>query len=176
MYLPRVETPHLARVIVYPIKSLDGAEVGEAEITARGGLSHDRRFAMRDRAGRIINGKRTEAVHRVRARWDLAADEVAVWRQGDAAAERRFHLDRDRDELAGWLSATIGMDLELDEDPDGGFPDDPDASGPTVVALASLEAVCGWFPESSLEGVRRRFRANLVIGGVPASNLCGGSP
>ena len=48
------------------------------------------------------------------------------------------------------------------------FSDDLEAPGPTVISLATLETVASWYPELTLEDVRRRFRANLEIDGVPA--------
>ncbi len=47
------------------------------------------------------------------------------------------------------------------EQPEGGFPDDTDAPGPTLISTATLEAVAGWFPPLTIESMRRRFRANL---------------
>jgi hypothetical protein len=55
----------------------------------------------------------------------------------------------------------------LEERPDGGFPDDRDAPGPTLVSTASLEEVARWFGFELAES-RRRFRANLEIGGCDA--------
>jgi uncharacterized protein YcbX len=37
-----------------------------------------------------------------------------------------------------------------------------------VVSAASIEEVVRWFPELDAESVRRRFRANLELSGVPA--------
>jgi uncharacterized protein YcbX len=49
----------------------------------------------------------------------------------------------------------------------GGFPDDRDAAGPTLVATWSLVEVARWFGFDLAES-RRRFRANLEIGGCDA--------
>ena len=57
---------------------------------------------------------------------------------------------------------TVTRDKEL------GFPDDTEARGPTVISTATLEAVAEWFPETDADEMRRRFRANLEIGDVPA--------
>lgn len=57
--------------------------------------------------------------------------------------------------------------MELRENAAGEFPDDVEAHGPTVVATASLLRVAEWLAEDP-EITRRRFRANLEIGGVPA--------
>ena len=50
----------------------------------------------------------------------------------------------------------------------GGFPDDQNAPGPTLISTATLEAVASWFPGLSVDSARVRFRTNLEIGGVPA--------
>jgi hypothetical protein len=53
-------------------------------------------------------------------------------------------------------------------DENGGFPDDGNAPGPTVVSTATLAAVASWFPGLDVDSVRRRLRANVEIDGVPA--------
>jgi len=40
--------------------------------------------------------------------------------------------------------------------------------GPSVVSTATLEAVAAWFDDLDVESVRRRLRANVEVGGVPA--------
>ncbi|HTV75357.1 MAG TPA: hypothetical protein VMD57_00045, partial [Candidatus Baltobacteraceae bacterium] len=44
-----------------------------------------------------------------------------------------------------------------------GFPDDRAAFGPTITSEASLLEIQKWFPELTLESLRRRFRANLEL-------------
>ena len=44
--------------------------------------------------------------------------------------------------------------------------DDRERHGPTVVSTATLREVAAWF-DFDVESARRRFRANLEIGGVP---------
>lgn len=48
-----------------------------------------------------------------------------------------------------------------------GFPDDTNASGPTVISTGTLEEVASWFLDVSVDEMRLRLRANLEIGGVP---------
>jgi hypothetical protein len=55
----------------------------------------------------------------------------------------------------------------LQERAEGGFPDDRDAPGPTLISTASLAEVARWFGFDLAES-RRRFRANLEIGGCDA--------
>jgi uncharacterized protein YcbX len=59
------------------------------------------------------------------------------------------------------------MRVLLEERYDGGFPDDREALGPTLVATESLAEVGRWFGFDLAEA-RRRFRANLEIGGCDA--------
>jgi uncharacterized protein YcbX len=157
--------PHLSRIVLFPIKALDGVEVPEARITPGGALEDDRRFAISDSAGKFINGKRNPAVHRLRATFDgtLSAVilEAGVW------TPRTFRFHEDRDELERWLSDYFGRRVRLLESP-AGFPDDTNASGPTIVSEATTCEVAGWFPGLRAEDVSRRFRANLELAGVPA--------
>ncbi len=49
--------PTLARITIFPIKSLDGMELQSAKISEGGCLLHDREFAITDNAGNPIIGK-----------------------------------------------------------------------------------------------------------------------
>jgi uncharacterized protein YcbX len=161
---------HLARITIYPVKSLDGVQIDCARVLANGALEHDRAFAIRDGEGRLVNGKRTPAVHHVRPSFDLRGRTVSfnMSSDGPGTAPVSFHVDADRAALERWLATRLGLDgpARLDENRSGGLPDDTDSPGPTVVSTATLATVAGWFPGLSLDDVRRRFRANLEIGGV----------
>ena len=69
---PESGTPHLTRIAVHPIKSLEPIELEQAQIVANGGLEHDREYAMLDEDDRYVNGKRTADVHRIRSAFDDA--------------------------------------------------------------------------------------------------------
>lgn len=170
MSAPSAIEAQLARITIYPIKSLDGVVVDQATLLASGALEHDRRFALRDQRGECLNGKRAAAIHRLRLDMDLASGAVTLTADDERRREgsRRFLIDTDRAALAEWLRGFLGFDepLEIAENPTAGFPDDEEAPGPTVVSTATLETVASWFPGLSLDEVRRRFRANLEIGGV----------
>lgn len=153
----------LERIWIYPIKSLPGVEASETVILPAGNLQHDREFALVDEAGRFLNAKRTAEIHRIRATWDLPHWSVALSTdQGNAAT---FHLDADRDALAVWFSEFFRTRISIQQQPAGGFPDDTEASGPTIISPATLPAVADWFPGLGIDEVRRRFRANLEIRG-----------
>jgi len=157
----------LERITIYPIKSLDGYDVAEAELINSAGLQHDRQFAIRGADGEFFSAKRTERIHRLRSVCDVAARTLELRRQGEASAEH-FHLDDDRPAIEAWLSEYFGSRVTLVEHDAGGYPDDTDSPGPTITSVASLEAVASWLPGLSVEKLHRRFRMNLVVSGVEA--------
>jgi uncharacterized protein YcbX len=74
-----------------------------------------------------------------------------------------FPLVPGPDGPCGWFSEVFGMGVLLLERADGGFPDDREASGPTVVSTATLAEVARWF-RFDVNECRRRFRVNLELG------------
>ncbi len=156
---------HITRILLYPIKSLDGMSVTEARVSATGALGDDRRYAIADGAGRYVNGKRLADVHRLRARYDGGGSRVVLRTEVE---ERGFDLDGERAALAEWLGKFFGFPVNLWENPDTGFPDDREAYGPTLIGTATLAEVAAWFPGKTEDEMRLRFRANLEIGEVPA--------
>jgi hypothetical protein len=164
--------PYLARVTVYPVKSLDGVEREAARFTTGGALEHDRTYALVDEEGEYVNGKRERAVHRLRSEFDVASRHLDLSSPDVASETFDLSLDdagrpTDADALAEWLSSYFGYPVSLRHDRASGFPDDTDASGPTVVSTATVREVASWFDGIDVEGMRRRLRANLEIGGVP---------
>ncbi|MGF1521281.1 MAG: MOSC domain-containing protein [Leptolyngbyaceae cyanobacterium] len=158
-------TPYLARIDLYPIKSLDGVTVESAIVLPGGALKHDRTYALHDQAGKFINGKRYASIHRVRSQFSEDFSSVTLQTQG-TNTEQTFHLLREQPALVKWLSAYFQQPVTLQVNPEQGFPDDTDSSGPTIISTGTLQQVATWF-ELSLEETRRRFRTNLEIGGVP---------
>jgi hypothetical protein len=157
--------PSLSRIVIYPIKALDGLAVREARIRSGGGLEGDREFAMIDDQGRMVNGKRHEAVHRLRAAYDLGQRVVMLGAEGSLGAES-FHMDADRDRLEAWLSEYFGFAVRLRHDTIRVFPDDSLYFGPTLVCTETLAEVASWFAGLDLGEARRRFRPNLELGGA----------
>jgi uncharacterized protein YcbX len=184
--------PILDRITLYPIKSLDGVVVDEACVLPDAGLEHDRRWQLTDMEGRVVNGKRTPLLHAIRARYqldglcrdaegtvlqdstntvELAVDRTAIAAAAIPGIERlaglgseAFPLVPGADGPCPWLSEALGQTVLLVERRGGGFPDDRDASGPTLIATATLMEVATWFG-LDLDECRRRFRVNLEIGG-----------
>lgn len=183
--------PTLDRITIYPVKSLDGVAVEVARVQPSGALEHDRRWQLVDMEGRVVNAKRSPLFHAIRAEFDLAGQGGDVPRLGanvihlavDPAAVRAraipgvdrlaslepasFPLVPGPDGPCGWLADALGTAVLLLERAEGGFPDDRDAPGPTLISTATLAEVARWF-RLDLDEVRRRFRANLEIGDCSA--------
>jgi uncharacterized protein len=165
----------LEQIRVHPIKSLDAVAVRSTVLADGGGLDWDRRYAIVEAAERTapggetryVNGKREPQIHRLAAEYDLERESVTV---GDrnGGETRSFHLERDRAALESWLSDRFGYPVALVRDDEGGFPDDTDASGPTVIGDGTLEAVASWYDGIDASEMCRRLRPNLVVGDVPA--------
>lgn len=152
--------PLLSRITIYPIKSLDGFTTEAAELTEAGPIVGDRRWAIVDPMRQFVNGKRSTAVHPIRATFSEGGAVVTLNRT--SLGEARFVLPDEAERAGEWLSEAIGRKCLLIENLAIGFPDDADAAGPTLVSTASLERVAAWF-ELELDEVRRRFRTNLEI-------------
>ncbi|POG56320.1 MOSC domain-containing protein [Haloferax marisrubri] len=147
----------LDRIAVYPVKSLDAEFVAAADIVENGGLRGDREYAIFDEDGEYVNGKRERAVHRIRSSVSLADGTVEL------SAPEMDDYDGPIAEADDWLSAYFGYPVELRRDPAGGFPDDTEASGPTVISTGTLDAVASWFDGIDADEMRRRLRPNLVL-------------
>lgn len=157
---------HVARLRIYPVKALDGVDIEAAEITAGGSLAGDREFALFDQVGEVINAKRTDRVHRLRTEYDPPSETLTVGTGGSARPET-FDLASEVGRAEGWFGDCFDQPVELRRDGDVGFPDRPEA-GPSVVSTATIETVASWFDDLTPAGVRRRLRANVEVGGVPA--------
>lgn len=155
--------PHLARIRIFPIKSLDPYEVDRAQLLQGAGLVGDREYALFDADGGLLNAKRLgEALVSVRASYTGNGGCVEL-RSG--AACDVFCLEEDQGRIQEWFGQQLGQAVSFRRDSRGGFPDDEEASGPTLISTASLNAVSRWFGLET-EECRRRFRANLEIEGL----------
>jgi uncharacterized protein YcbX len=168
--------PHLVNIRLHPIKSLDPISVPEARISPSGGLALDRAWALYSVDGKWVNGKRTPAIHLIRAAYSPDLREVTLSVPGDRREipTRTFAFPGAYEDAAEWFSVFFEQQI-LVRYSQNGFPDDSIANGPTIVSTASLEAVASWFgptpqgfPGITLDEARQRFRATLEINGVPA--------
>jgi uncharacterized protein YcbX len=175
MPVPEI-SPHLVNIRLHPIKSLDPVSVPEARISPSGGLTLDRAWALYSVDGKWVNGKRTPAIHLIRAVYSPDLREVTLSVPGDRREipARTFAFPSAYEDAAEWFSVFFEQQIIVRYS-ENGFPDDTVASGPTIVSTASLEAVAEWFgptpqgfPGIDVDEARQRFRATLEINGVPA--------
>jgi uncharacterized protein YcbX len=168
--------PHLVNIRLHPIKSLDPVSVPEARISPSGGLALDRAWALYSVDGKWVNGKRTPAIHLIRAAYSPDLSKVTLSVPGDRREipTRTFAFPGAYEDAAEWFSVFFEQQI-LVRYSENGFPDDTVASGPTIVSTASLESVSDWFgptpqgfPGITVDEARQRFRASLEINGVPA--------
>lgn len=150
----------LARITIYPIKSLDGIDVNESQVLPSGALCNDRRWAIVDAEGKFVNGKRTAMVHKTRATFSNDFELVTLSTPTKKAAT--FRLVPMDPEISLWLSDVFQTSCKLVENRETGFPDDLDAPGPTLLSQGTIREIGNWF-SLSVEEVHRRFRANLVV-------------
>ena len=152
----------LSRIVVYPVKSLDGVALPEARITAGGILEHDRVYALFDENEKVVNGKRTGRIQQLRSDFDPAFEEIQLW-TAESSARIQFSLTEPT-KLNAWLSDFFGFAVHLGCEKKSGFPDDTGAPGPTLCSEASLHEIMSWYPgQMTLDRVRLRFRTNLEL-------------
>jgi hypothetical protein len=156
--------PYVSNIRLYPIKSLDAVEVEKATILPSGALKHDREYAICDDQDRFVNGKRNAKIHLVRSHFTLKDRTVSLKIPGNNSLQT-FHLDDEKQAPEAALSEYFGFAVKLQKNSVMGFPDDTDSPGSTVISTATLTEVTSWFPDISLDEMRRRLRANIEIGG-----------
>ncbi|OKH54565.1 MOSC domain-containing protein [Calothrix sp. HK-06] len=158
--------PFVSRLFIYPIKALDGVEVESVRVLNSGALQFDRQFAIVNKSGNFVNGKRNQRVHAIRSRFDLNNSTVTV--SAPKFDEATFHIKDEHEAFEKWLSEYFGFPVQIRQNFDMGFPDDTISPGPTIISTATVEAVASWYPELDVEEVRLRFRSNIEISSVPA--------
>ncbi len=163
---PSPVSPRLANISLYPIKSLDPLPVREARIGPGGGLEFDRAWALYSADGQWVNGKRSTAIHLIRAAFTPDISSVTLSVPGDRRKipTKTFAFPGDTAAASKWFSNFFEQPITVRHSPEG-FPDDTIANGPTIVSTASLQAVCGLFPGMTIDDARLRFRTTLEIDG-----------
>lgn len=161
-----IASPRLARIRLHPIKSLDPVEVREARIGPGGGLELDRVWALYSVDGRWVNGKRTPAIHLIRANYAPDLKSVTLSVPGDTRGipSKTFAFPSETAGAEEWFSKYFERKIIVRYSAEG-FPDDTIANGPTIASTASLQAVANLFPGMTAANVRLRFRATLEIDG-----------
>lgn len=162
------EIPFIEKIIVYPVKSLDGVEVQSVEITSGGSLSHDRKFAIIDEKGNFVTAKRDSRMHRIRSAYHNNFSGISL--SANDKPETDFEL-RDLKGIGTWFSEFFGFRVSVIPNSDQGFPDDSVSGGPTVVSVSSLVETGRWFENAGIAKMGtgeliKRFRPNILIGGT----------
>lgn len=173
--------PTVGRLSVFPVKSLDAFHPNAVGVTSGGTLSLDRAYAIVARPsgepydpdeasphGDYINGKRTAAVHRLRSTFDLESKTVSLRIVGKTNTKT---FDIPSPELDAWLSEYFRESVSVRAEPVDGHPDHRyrGLTGPSIISTGTLREVASWFEadEIGIDSIRRRFRANIEIDGVP---------
>jgi len=153
------------RLTVYPVKGLDALDVTATTVREGGTLAHDREFALLGPEGTRWNGKQSERFHELATTYDPATSELTV--DPPSAAPRQFDpaTEAGRERASEWFSTYFDADLTLARDRSVGYVD-RQSMGPSVVSTATLETVASWFNELTVDGARRRLRANVEVSGV----------
>ncbi len=161
--------PRLANIRLHPIKALDPVPAKEARIGPGGGLEFDRAWALYSADGQWVNGKRTAAVHLIRAAFAADLNSVTLSVPGDSRKipAKTFAFPGATPSASQWFSNFFEQPVTVRHSPEG-FPDDDIASGPTIASTATLQAVCELFGGMGIDEARLRFRTTLEIEGVPA--------
>jgi uncharacterized protein len=152
----------LARISVFPLKSLDGFDVPEIRVLPSGALAGDRQFRLVDTEGKVMNAKRTHLLHPLRATFGHV-DPTVTLLDSTTGEQITLSLEEDRPEIAAWFSRRLGCELTLEEDTTVGFADDHEAPGPSVISIGTLREIASWFHGLTEEEARRRLRTNLEI-------------
>ena len=159
--------PYLARIFIYPIKSLDRIAVKEAKILKSGAIKRDREWCLVDEKGKLINGKRHSKIHLLRSNLDPDLKKISLQIEGTKELFT-FNLEREKIALETWLSNFFELKIKLIQNSLTGFPDDTKANGPTIISTETIKEVSSWYPGVTIEEMRKRLRSNLEIEGVPA--------
>lgn len=189
--------PTVSRLQRFPLKSLDAEHCNVATLVAAGALEGDREWGILDQpatkpydptradvsgTGTYINGKKTAKIHRLGSIYHRREDGgpgVTLWERNNPGDSQRFDLfdgrntNRERnteqqsvhEPLNDWLGGFFDRPVSVRWDGDGHH-DDRTRYGPTVISTATLREIAAWF-DWSVESARRRFRANIELGGVP---------
>jgi len=171
----------VVRISVAPVKSLGLVHPDEV-VLEHGGVPGNRRFWLRDDAGRLYGGKRDGSLMQIRPAWDEQSRRLAltfpdgavvdgVVELGEPVDAELYREPRPSHRVIGpWqeaISEFAGRSLELLWADDGAVDRTPDGGTVSVVSTASLERLreeVGVADE--IDG--RRFRMLFEIDGVDA--------
>ena len=160
------QNPKLGRIRIYPFKSLDPIECQTARFTSDGALENDRRFAFLLTGRTFFNAKKDPRIHRIRF---VVSARTGTYQFSIKGTNNRIDIDPTAGfkQLEHWISKHLDVQTTVSENLDRGFPDDLQASGPTIISQATIETIASWYPSLTGDDIRDRLRANLEIENVP---------
>ena len=94
--------PHVARLLVSPIKSLDRVDCDRVTILQSGALEGDRTWAIFDQEGNFVNGKRNQKIYALRSEFDSQTNTVSLRIEGSDQT-KTFNLRESSGALCNWL-------------------------------------------------------------------------
>src|SRR5438876_7304454 len=117
-------SPRLANISLFPIESLDPFAVKEARIGPGGGLEFDRAWALYSADGQWVNGKRSTAIHLIRAAFAPDVSSVTLSVPGDRRKipTKTFAFPGDTASASQWFSNFFEQPVTVRHSPEG-FPD-----------------------------------------------------
>ena len=195
-----MDSPILSGLLLYPVKSLGGFAVPEAELTSRG-LRHDRRWLVVDARNRFLTQREhpemallvvEPAYNGFLLRHRLRPDLLPLYVPFEATPDKTLFVSiwddlvfawRGSREADEWLSEALGRECRLVYMSDM-VRRDVDADKPELNPPGTLVSFADGYPylllsEASLAGLNarlpapvglERFRPNLVVAGVPADS------
>lgn len=172
---------HIESIAVTPVKGLGLNHPAAVDVTATG-VPGDRRFAVVDAEGRMVNGKQLGELVRVHALWNETPETLVlvfpdgarvggeVRLGGDVAAVFHGKVRPSRLVLGDYaqaLSDAFGRDLRLVQVPDTGAIDRPGVGSVSLQSAAALLALAHAMGErDAVDG--RRFRMTFTLAGAGA--------
>jgi uncharacterized protein YcbX len=162
-------SPTLAKILIYPIKSLDPVELQECRVGPAGGLANDRVWALFAADGKWVNGKHNNKIYPIRAKYapDLSSVTLSAPNDSRKIPEKTLAFPKDTEAASKWFSTYFDQPVTVRYSADG-VPDDPIANGPTIVSTESLKVIAELYAGMDVPGARLRFRTSLEINSVPA--------
>lgn len=161
-----MRTAQISNIRIYPIKSLDPIELRTAELGLHS-LLHDRIFALQTDDERYVNSKRTGRVNQLKASYDLENKMIHLSERTKDKVET-FELNENNAQLIEYLQDFFELKLTLVKSNTGELLDVPKNSSATIVSQQTYSSLLSEFPNSDLEDLRLRFRANIELVGTEA--------
>lgn len=164
---PVNETGRLVRINLYPIKSLEGISVQQADVLPNGSLKHDRQYTFWSlESNHWVRAKASPELIRIHTDYDLDAGVVTL---SVDESEETFHFTSPNGQAAlnQWMSHYLRHKVELRESIDQGFFDESARGryGISLISTQSIAMMCEWFPFLTSEEVIRRMRMNVTVDG-----------